>query len=275
MKRQLHALLLFVLSCAVLFAWKLYRCNAPDFEDMVQFDPSVYACTYALQSFKLKSHDRNWTLSSVAHYKADGEVEWETVYHLDEDGQAYYMNNEDRIDVAHMPRKGFGDLADVDTELNVVEEEFDQFGRLVSRKEYNHDPRHTTTTQLYYCTDSGDRSDDDAISTYVSSTNFKHKISEEPVMYVGREEEPAWESTSYNIINFDKYGNETGVWLGDEKCFLQTSIDGYLQTIIIDNVATYIVKRVDESGRPLWSAVYGKEDGILWEYTVWNYKELS
>lgn len=273
MKRMLHVLFLLILSCAVLFSWKLHQCSAPDFEDLAEFDPSGYECTYALQTFKLKPHDRNWYLSSVAHYTADGELEWETVYCLDEDGQSYYMNNEDRIDVAHMPRMGFGNLADVDTKLNVIEEEFDQSGRLVSRTEYNYDPRHTTTTQLYYCTSSGERSDDDVISTYVSTTNFKHKISEEPVMYVGGEENPAWESTSYYIVNFDKYGNETSIWLGDSKCFLQTSIDGYLQTIIIDHMGSYVVKRVDESGRPLWNAVYGKEDGLLWEYTVWNYKE--
>lgn len=273
MKRLLYALILLVLSCALLFG--VHENKAPDFENMAEFDPSGYGCTYALQTFKLKPHDRNWTLSSVVHYNSDGEMQWETIYCLDKDGRSFYMNNEDRIDIAYMPRMGFGDLANVDTKLNVMEEEFDQAGRLVSRTEYNHDPRHTTTTQLYYCISSGERSDDDAISTYVSITNFKHKVSEEPVMYVGREEEPVWEDTSYYIVNFDKYGNETTIWLGDANCFLLTSIEGYLQAIIIDNMGAYVVKRVDESGRPLWSAVYGKADGLLWEYTVWNYKELS
>lgn len=278
MKKHVSRIILLIFSCAVLFFWHGYQNYVPDFEDMAAFDPSGYGsrCTYAMQAFVLKPHDRNWFLSSVAHYDETGKLEYETVYELDETGQAYYINGDRRIDVTQTPRAGFSGLADFFEGQNIMEEHSDEFCRMISRSWSNLDPARTRTETiwLYYATDSNGRSDDDAISTYVLTHHYKYSEAEEPVMYVGPEEQPCWEATSYCIANLDKYGNETSIFLGDANCYMKTDTDGYLQMIILDNIGSYIVYRVDASGRPLWSATYSKADNTLMGYTVWNYTAL-
>ena len=102
MKKAIWAAVLAFVSCAIVLGWRWYQNLAPDLEDIFTFDPTPYETTYALQEFRLKPHDRQWTLKSVTSFDASGEVESEQVYQLDEDGHSYYMNGDHRVYAARI-----------------------------------------------------------------------------------------------------------------------------------------------------------------------------
>lgn len=79
------------------------------------------------------------------------------------------------------------------------------------------------------------------------------------------------ESTAYEIDTYDKYGNETAIWIEDD-CYLKTDADGYLQMFVVLG-PLYYIERVDEYGRPTWQARYDK-NGELMGWSVWEYEDL-
>ena len=95
----------------------------------------------------------------------------------------------------------------------------------------------------------------------------------EPVGY-GANDEPMLEYNTYEITNFDRYGNETCIW-ADGKCAVQTDGDGYLEKIIEESEGTYRVIQVDDSGKPLCIAVYHKDSLDLISYVFYQYEILT
>lgn len=267
--RSCSIVVMILLSILVLISFRLYQDWAPGFEDIASFDPSHYDFTYSLQEFKLKTHDREWTLAAVVEYNADGEIQSERTYQLDADGQSYYMNNGERQDVSRYPRRGLKNITGYISEWDLAEETLDDAGRVVYRM--GEDPSFVGSHEIaswYYCPNT-DTADDANISIF---TRTMHEVSPdgiEPVCY-GANDEPIMEFNTYEITNYDCYGNETRIW-ADGKCFLKTDANGYLQMIVQDNPGTYSVLRVDASGKPLWSATYHKESLSLISYAVWCY----
>lgn len=270
MKKIISALILAIISLLLL---PLHQNQVPDFEDIASFDPSHYDFTYSLQEFKLKTHDRQWTLSSVTGYSAEGEMQWERIYHLDVGGQSYYMNNGERQDVSRYPRRGWKNITGYISDWNLAEETLDDTGRVIYRM--GEDPSFVGSHEIanwYYCPNT-DTAEDANISIF---TRTMHEVSPdgmEPVCY-GANDEPIMEFNTYEITNYDCHGNETRIWI-EGKCFLKTDANGYLQMIVQDNPGTYSVLRVDDSGKPLWTAVYHKETLSLMEYSVCCYQEID
>lgn len=267
MKKILSVLVMVIISLLLLLP--LHLNTAPNLEDISSFDPSRYDCTYSLQTFRLKAHDRQWTLASVTEYNADGQIQWEQTYQLDAKGQSYYMDNGQRRDVSRYPRSGMENITGDISDWSLSEEKLDEFGRVVYRMgESPTLPGHHDLASWYYCPNT-DTVDDSNISVFARTMHEVSSDGIEPVCY-GADDEPLMEFNTYEITNLDCYGNETRIcW--DGKCYLKTGTDGYLQMIISENPGTYDVLRIDESGKPLWSAIYHKENLSLISYTVWRY----
>ena len=277
MKRAIWAAVLAVVSCAIVLGWRWYQNLAPDLEDIFTFDPTRYETTYALQEFRLKPHDRQWTLKSVTSFDASGEVESEQVYQLDEDGHSYYMNGDHRVYAAYIPRRGFQNVTGYLSGWDISRETYDNAGRIILREASN--PNNTIISELvfwYYRTDQSALTGDEAVCAMVSISRIVTPAGEEPWMFDGNDA-PIMEYTSYYITNYDAYGNETSV-MEDGKCYLKTDADGYLQMIIREISDARIITRVDEFGRPLWVVFYNcienMENQVI-KYTIWEYEELE
>lgn len=272
MKKICLAVLMAAVGCGILLGWRWQQNYVPELADMESFDPARYEMTYAMQEFQLKPHDRQYFLSSITSYDETGEVEWGEVYRLDESGQAYYMNGEERMYVAQLPRVGFCNITGA-SDWNVIREQYDEKGRIVYR-EASHPqiPEHSEITQWYYRTDDQTITGDDAVSTLVFTGRVVIPPGQETFMY-DENDEPLMESTSYTILNYDRYGNETMIGF-EAKCCMKTDADGYLQMIIRKWGDNYHVMRVDPSGRPLWSAMCDTKNDCVISRTVWKYERL-
>lgn len=151
---------------------------------------------------------------------------------------------------------------------------YDDAGRIVLREASN--PSNLGSSGLvcwYYRIDDTASAGDDAVCTFACTMRITIQSGEESWIY-GENNEPLMECTSYEITNYDKYGNETTVWV-DAKCCMKTDADGYLQMIIKKFLGVNVVTRVDDSGRPLWSAIYDGQNGNLLGCTVWQYEMLE
>lgn len=273
MKKTVSAILVALLSCALILGWRGWQNRAPALEDIRTLDPTQYPLTYELQTFKLRPHDRQWTLKTFTGYDENGEVEREEIYQLDEDGQSYYIApNGDRIDVVRMPRLGFQNITGFLSEWDINQEDFDDAGRIIYRDAASGDLRELV--QWYYRPDEPERSDDSAVCTLVRTMRVETPRDQEPWIFYGPEEEPRWESTCYEITTYDRSGNETIVSTMERDCYIKTDADGYLQMIVMDGVFfAKAVIRVDAYGRPLWRANYDR-DGNLAGWFVWEYEDL-
>ncbi len=271
-KKCISAVLLALICLGILLFLNHYS-SLSELRDIASFDPSQYVFTYELQTFQLKSQDRNWTLSSVSEYNSAGELQSEQVFSLDSEGNSYYMNGEERQYVSHYPRKGLSSLADYLSDFRLSEESFDQYGRIVLR-EGRHPtiPEHCERAQWYYCPNT-ETDEPDALSVFVRTIRSVSADGTEPVGY-GANDEPMLEYNTYEITNFDRYGNETCIW-ADGKCAVQTDGDGYLEKIIEESEGTYRVIQVDDSGKPLCIAVYHKDSLDLISYVFYQYEILT
>ena len=72
-KKCISAVLLALICLGILLFLNHYS-SLSELRDIASFDPSQYVFTYELQTFQLKSQDRNWTLSSVSEYNSAGEL---------------------------------------------------------------------------------------------------------------------------------------------------------------------------------------------------------
>lgn len=274
MKKAIWAAVLAFVSCAIVLGWRWYQNLAPDLEDIFTFDPTRYETTYALQEFRLKPHDRQWTLKSVTSFDAAGEVESKRVYQLDEDGHSYYMNGDHRVYAAYVPRRGFQSVTGYLSGWDIFREAYDDAGRIILREASN--PEITNSSELvswYYRTDQSALTGDEAVCAMVIISRIVTPAGEDPWMFDGNDA-PIMECTAYYITNYDAYGNETSVMV-DGKCYLKTDADGYLQMIIREISDARIVTRVDEFGRPLWVVFYSCLENQVIKYTIWEYEELK
>lgn len=272
MKRWISAGLLLVVTLCILYGFHVHLNDMPELDELKEFDPSVYAPTHEVQTFRLKANDRDWVLNSVVNYSADGQVECETVYHIDENGQAYYIApNGNRIDVPSMP----DDVTEFLSAWDVRAESHDGYGRVVSRTAYW--LREDESSDIYelvdwnYCPDST-TDGNNSVCSFVRTMRIEVLPGEETFMFEGPDNTPVYESTAYEIQTYDKYGNTYNIWI-ERPCRIVTNRDGYLAMIIVDVPGVYYVYRVDEFGRQAWSATYSKEDMRLMSYTVYSYKE--
>ena len=273
MRKLVFAFIMGIISCCVLFLWHIHQDSLPDFEDMPSFDPSGYELKNELQTFKLKEHDRHWFLSSFVCYDEIGEIVSERQYALDEDGQAYYMNDENRMDVSRFPRKGFNNLGEIYAEWGAVPE-VDEYGRTVYVVGDNPNTEELTfVMELYYRTDIEGMTGDDSLCSYVQTLNLIYE-SRQDSHIIDKNGEPVMEYHGYDITNFDMYGNETTVML-EGPCCMKTDAKGFLAMIIQKSSYAYKVIRVDECGRPQWSASYSADDGSLLGYNVWTYEAIE
>ena len=278
MKKVIPAIWMAVLACAVIWLWRGYRNAAPALEDIYTLDLSRYPVTYEIQEFRLKPHDRQWTLKSFTVYDKNGNVTTEQRFQLDEDGQSYYIaSNGNRIDSLRMPRLYFQNITEYLSGWDIVQESFDNAGRIVYREAAMLHSRELISRELirwYYCTDQPERSDDSAICTFVRTMRIETPRDEPPQMFYGYEQEPRWESTAYEITSYDCFGNETTVWV-DDDCYIKTDADGYPQMfVVVPGGGLGYVERVDAYGRPLWQARYDKSGDLL-GWSVWEYQELE
>lgn len=273
MKKAISVLIMIFFSCCVLFSWRAYLNAAPDFMDMPTFDPSEYELSNELQTFQLKAHDRHWYLSSFAHYNETGEMELQIQYALDEAGQAYYMNGEKRIDVSHFPREGFSDLNNIYAEWGAVPE-VDEYGRTIYVVGNNPNIEQLSfMAELRYRTDIPGMTGDDAICSYVNTMNLYYAPGQDSYIIDANGHQVS-EYHGYTITNYDLYGNETMVML-EGPCYMKTDVDGYLQMIIYPTGNALCVIRVDDYGRPQWSATYNKDDSSLLGYNIWTYEAIK
>ena len=271
-KKCISAVLLALISLGILLFLKHYS-SLSELGDIASFDPSQYVFTYDMQTFQLKSQDRNWTLSSISEYNLAGELQSEQVFSLDSEGNSYVMNGEERQYVSHYPRKGLSSLADYLSDFLLSEERFDQYGRIVLR-EGRHPtiPENCERAQWYYCPNT-ETDEPDALSVFVRTIRFVSADGAEPVGY-GANDEPMLEYNTYEITNFDRYGNETCIW-AEGKCAVQTDGDGYLEKIIEEQEGTYRMIQVDDSGKPLCIAVYHKDSLDLIAYLLYQYETIA
>ena len=184
MKKVISAVALVAVSCFILIGWRWHQNSAPDFADMKTFDPSRYKTTYAMQEFKLKPHDGQWTLRSVTHYNGDGTVVSEIMYQLDEKGHAYYENGEDRIYAGYIPRLGFQDVTGFLSEWDIAEEKYDDAGRIIFRNASHPEiPETPELVRWYYRPSAGDLTGNDAVCTFVRTMRALVLPGEETWMY--------------------------------------------------------------------------------------------
>ena len=183
------------------------------------------------------------------------------------------MNGEERQYVSHYPRKGLSNLADYLSDFRLSEESFDQYGRIVLREGRRPTiPENCERVQWYYCPNT-ETDEPDALSVFVRTIRSVSTDGTEPVGY-GANDEPMLEYNTYEITNFDRYGNETCIW-ADGKCAVQTDGDGYLEKIIEEREGTYRVIQVDDSGKPLCIAVYHKDSLDLISYLLYQYETIA
>lgn len=273
MKKLVSAFIMGILSCCILFLWHTHLDKLPDFEDMPTFDPSGYECTTALQTFKLKAHDRHWFLSSFTSYDEDGEIISERRYTIAEDGHAYYMNGEKRMEVSRFPRKGFSNLGEIYSEWGAVPE-VDEYGRTVHVVGDHPDIEELSyVVELYYRTDIVGLTGDASICAFVSTMSLTYQPGQNSHI-IDEDGEQVMEYHGYTITNFDLYGNETTVML-EGPCCMKTDAEGFLSIIIQKSNHAYKVIRVDECGRPQWSATYSVDDCRLLGYSVWTYETIE
>ena len=266
MKKTVSAILVALLSCAMILGWRGWQNRAPALEDIRTLDLTQYPVTYKLQEFKLKPHDRQWTLKSFTVYDETGQVEREELYQLDEDGQSYYIApNGNRIDAR---RRNFQKLTGALSDWDISREEYDAAGRILSREAAC--PNMSFDTEILRWYYSPDQPEPDGVCTFVRTMRIVVPPGEKTWLYDGR-----MESTGYEIDTYDKFGNETMVWIADD-CYLKTDADGYLQMIVgsLGYGAWFYVQRVDDYGRPTWQARYGR-DGHLYGWSVWEYADLD
>ena len=271
-KKCLSVILIAAISLGVLLFLD-HHSRAQEMGSIASFDPSQYDFSYDLQTFRLKNHDRNWTLSSVSEYNSAGELQSEQVFSLDSEGHSYYMNGEERQYVSYYPRKGLSSITDYLSDFQLSEESVDQYGRIVLR-EGRHPTvlEHYERAEWYYCSNT-ETDEPDALAAFVRIIRSVAVDGTEPVGD-GENDEPLLEYNTYEITNFDRYGNETCIW-ADGKCCVRTDEGGYLETIIEEKSETYRVIQVDDSGKPLCIAVYRKNSLDLISYVFYQYEILT
>lgn len=272
-KKCLSAILITLISLGILFFFDNNCSRLHKLKNIASFDPSQYYFTYDLQTFRLKSHDRNWTLSSISEYNSAGALQSERILFLDSEGNSYYMNGKERQYVSHYPRRGISSITDYLSDFQLSEERFDRYGRIVFR-EGRHPTisEHRESAEWYYRLDT-EMDEPAALSVFVRTISSVSVDGIEPVCY-GENDEPLLEYSTYEITNFDRYGNEICIQT-DGKCFLKTDADGYLEAIIEEESGTYRVIQVDDSGKPLCIAVYNKNSLDLISYILYQYEIIA
>lgn len=276
MKRLISAGILLLLTLCILVGIHSYLNYVPEFEALSTFDPSRYSVTRQLQTFKIKPNDRQWVLSSFRNYDGEGVLQREELYEIDENGVSYYIApNGNRIDSYRVADSN--DKTDLFENWNVTEEEYDTMGRITGRTAY--DP-HTDGTydsreilDWYYCPESG-VGDDNSLCAYVRTMHIKVHPGEETYIFTGSNNTPVYESTGYEIINYDKYGNGSQVWV-EEPSYMITDLSGHLQMVYMEIYTWGTLIRVDEFGRPVWLASYDLTDNTLMGYSIWTYEEVG
>lgn len=272
-KKYLSAILLVLISLVILLFLEHSCSRTPELKPSDSFHPAQYDFTYDLQSFQLKSHDRNWTLSSVSEYNAAGALQSERIYFLDAEGHSYYLNGDQQKYASYYPGNGLRSLTDYLSNFQLSEERFDPYGRIVYREgRHPSIPEHYERAEWYYCPDT-ETDAPDALAVFVRTIRSISADGTEPVGY-GASDEPLLEYNTYEITNFDRYGNEVCI-CADGKCFLKTDANGYLEAMIEDNAETYQVIQVDDSGKPLYIAVYHKSSLKLVSYILYEYEQIS
>lgn len=273
MKKCLSAILITLISLGILFFIHDHSSSSQELGRVASFDPSLYVFTYDLQTFRLKTHDRNWILSAVSEYDPVGELQSERRYSLDSEGHSYYMDGEERQYVSYYPRKGVSSMTDYLSDFQLSEESVDQYGRIVLR-EGRHPtiPEHCERAQWYYCANT-ETDEPDVLAAFIRIIRSVSVDGAEPVG-CGENDEPLLEYNTYELTNFDRYGNETCVW-ADGKCCFQTDAEGYLQAIIEEKSETYRVIQVDDSGKPLCIALYRKDSLDLISYILYQYEIIT
>lgn len=276
MKQGIRAVIMLGISCAIMVNLQIRQNRLPELEDISTFGASNYATTCQLQEFKVAPNDKQWTLDAIRYYTADGKLEKETIYQLDEYGRSYYlipdgnrfycaniMSNEE------LQKSILNDLSDCD----ITEQQRDEYGRLTFRQGV--DPLSPEITYSAYWSYSPGQAESDLADALCSSVEIHHGVApdEEHALYLDGDLNRVTEFSSYDIRNYDRFGNEVQLWISEE-CYLQTDSNGYLQLIVMKWYSGYEVIRTDASGKPLWSAVYSREDLTLQHYTVWEYRTV-
>ena len=286
MKKLFAAILLIVVSTALMLGWRTVQNYAPDIPPET-FDASRCKFSNAPQEIKLKPHNRDWILRAIRSYTADGILEDERFFQFDENGRPFYMYGDTQVDGSAL---GYGsskyddDMTRFLETWDVQEERFDDFGRILYREGYQ--PRCSEGTHIFeqvgyvYCP--GEPASDvmDSLCVFTRTMGIRFDTPEDSIIEIRdpeTDERIGWrlEDTSYEIDNFDRYGNKVVLWIESDGCCLLENADGYLKTVISNTSLGYMVHQVDPSGRPLWYAWYDKQDGSLIRYTIWEYEELE
>ena len=279
-------ILLAVISSAVLLGWRAFQNYVPDMPPET-FDVSMYEFTYAPQEMKLKPQDRKWILRATRSYTADGILEEETIFQFDEDGRAFYMNGDTRVDgstAGYGSSELDGDMTHFLEAWDVQEERFDDFGRILYREAFQ--PHCSEGTHIFeqvgyiYCPGEPAANVMDSLCVFTRTMGIRFDTPEDSIIEIRdpeTDERTGWrlEHTSYEIDNFDRYGNKVVIWIESDGCCLLENADGYLKTVLQNTSLGYTVLQVDPSGRPLWYSWYDKQDGSLIQYTIWEYEELE
>lgn len=272
-RKILSAVGLGALSLCVLLLWRGWRDRAPELENLAGFDPWEYTVTRSVQNFRLKSNDRNWLVESCTCYDAEGDVQTQELYLLDETGQAYYIRQDgQRQDVGHMPRKGLSDPTRFLTGWNIRQEICNSQGQLLFRDAvFPDNPHHSEQLFYYYRTAEEVLPAAEAMCAFVRVSRFTYEPGQDTFLF-DENEEPVYEETCYEIDCYDYFGNEAVIWV-DRPCYIKTDAEGYLQMIVETAGHFRCVIRTDSWGRKRWTATYD-QDGSVINYSVYTYKEL-
>lgn len=276
MKRLVSAGILLLVTVCVLMGIHSYLNYVPEFEELTDFDPSRYHVTRQLQELKIKPNDRQWVLHSYRYYDGEGELQREELYEIDENGVAYYIApNGNRIDSWRVADTN--ELTDHLESWNVIQEGFDSQGRITGRTASS---PHTDGTydsreilSWYYCPESK-AEDTNTVCSYTRTMHLKVHPGEETFMYYGTDNIPIYEETGYEIMSYDKYGNDHQIWVED-PCRIITDAKGYVRMIYREVGSQGVLLRVDEFGRPVWLASYDLTDKTLTGYSIWTYEDLN
>ena len=276
MKRMISVGLLLIFTLIVNSGIYSYMNYVPEFDKLSTFDPSRYYVTRQLQEFKIRPNGREWVLSSFRYYDGKGVLQREELYQIDNNGMAYYIApNGNRIESWKVVDTN--DLTDFLESWNVSEEIFDSQGRVTDRTAYS---PHTDGTydsievlHWHYCPGST-AGDKNTVCSYIRTMQLKVHPGEETFVFEGEEQIPVYETTGYEIMNYDKYGNELQVWVED-KSYIITDIFGFIQMIYEEHPLGGTLIRVDEYGRPLWLANYNLVDNTLSGYSIWTYEDIN